>query len=305
MDKIRRTLSAVLLSAAAACTLQAQKPYEGSLEPFAKPVKSAIDRFYQLTLMCALDPEDGSLMVASMETTFLMPQGVYIPDLQPYEKNDLVVSYSNYVHELAAAYAGTDPTGTQLSASPYDLRLVHAEWTPDEKGIEITATYGNRMMNNGTEVYSGKSQAVICLPNLLNPLEFKFRQVTPDGWMPGTRKRTATTMTTQAEPPKEPATHTPAQRTTGTNHTLDDRTTKVVTQALAAVQKGEVKWTDYKPDFETGDQVIFVDAQGNETTYSAAELATRSDLPAIGEGGYQVYRMITANGRYRRLYLKR
>lgn len=167
----------------ALCTpLRAQQTFHGDLSGYTRAVEIALNRFYSLSVECVADPENRTGLIFGIEQNYLMPGGVYIPDFIRYDAKDAVTSYTNYIQSFVQAY-GADPAragGTIARLS--SVRILGGEWTADGKGVLLNVTYRNEWMANGTLVYGGESQAVVCFPDFRDMVSCRFRQITPYGW---------------------------------------------------------------------------------------------------------------------------
>lgn len=164
--------------------LVAQRTYYGDLSVYDKSLRDALSRFYQLSVDCALDSEDRAMLIYGIENNFLMPTGVFIPDLVRYDRTDAVVTYENYVLSFTSAYAKNLKKGQEVSSRQQNFKILGAEWTEDRKGVLMNVSYDNELLIGGKSVFKGKSQAVVCFPDSHNMLLCRFQQITPYGWNP-------------------------------------------------------------------------------------------------------------------------
>lgn len=295
---VRYALIALLAVLSPTGTLQAQGTYHGSLDTYRKAIRNALEQYYQLALECAFEPEERALMIQSVETTYLMPGGAYVPDLMKYDNKDMVLSYSNYVSKLGEKYHSVLSGESEYEVKQGNISLGHAEWTDDGNGILIQAQYENELWINKNLIYKGKSLAVVCFPVLQNLVDYRFKQVTPYPWNPN------------ATPPAV------------NELVLDNRSPEVLTEALAKLQAGELTYESIRTDFTKDAVVIYSVAQMKETHLPSrntdkrpvvhrfincpiAKLESNKQIPTIGKNEYHVSHTITIEGKYTKIYLKR
>lgn len=178
------TIILLILSVSHTGNIRAQLAFNGDLSMYADQVETAISHYYLLSLECIQDPDNQDRMISSMKQTYLMPSGVYIPDCMKYDNQALLVSYENYVLSIAGAYKELIKRNADIYATQKNLKILQAEWTQDRKGIVLNAVYDNEFKINGKTHYRGKSQAVVCFPDITNQLDYRFKQITPFGRIP-------------------------------------------------------------------------------------------------------------------------
>lgn len=176
-------LSTILLFDATG--VRAQSAYNGDLTIYEKQVENAIALYYQLTLECAIDPDSQDRLFNSIKQTYVLPSGIFVPDFVKYENPSLTISYENYVVELADAYKSKVNKNKGIDILQNNVQIIQAEWTKDGKGVILNVTYDNVVEIGRKSVYKGKSQALICFPDITNMLSYRFQQISPLGWKPG------------------------------------------------------------------------------------------------------------------------
>ncbi len=260
--------------------LQAQGVYHGKLDTYRKAVRNALEQYYQLALECAFEPEERPLMIKSVESTYLMPGGIYVPDIMEYDNMDMVLTYNNYVGKLVEKYHPMLSEESEYEVKQSNLRLGHAEWTNDGNGVLIQAQYENELWIDGKRIYKGKSLAVVCFPVLQNLVDYRFKQVTPYPWTPHTTPRVAV------------------------RFVLDNRTPELLTKVLAKLQAGELTYESISTDFAKDAVVIYSVSKVQDIKCPVAMLENNKQVPRIGKNGFQVCHTITAEGKYTKIYLK-
>lgn len=170
----------------------AQTAYNGNLSLYEKQVEKAISQYYLLAIECIMDPGTQDRMINSIKQTYLMSSGVYIPDCMEYDSKAHQLNYENYILELARAYQSRIKSHTDISTSQKNLKILGAEWIEDGKGLMLNVTYDNELEIGGKILYKGKSQALVCYPDITNMLDYRFRQITPSGWSSGKKGKKLT-----------------------------------------------------------------------------------------------------------------
>lgn len=161
-----------------ASPLVAQRPYKGDYNRYLRSIERQLDDFYQMTVDCALDPEDQSMLIESIKSNYLDCSSVCIPDFMDYSDTDGMYSYENYIAHFTRQYGKIVGNSVLLEFQQNDFNVENIVFTEDDNGLLVNVSFNNQLTNpeNGQVLFTSRSQAVVIFPDMTK-LDSKIRQI--------------------------------------------------------------------------------------------------------------------------------